>query len=151
MKQDDEDPIAPDALNRVTWWLRRVNWDVQAHKEQRLRTRGIAAAQYTLLICVHTEPGLTGAEVARRLNVTPQAVASLVARLEERGQIERRPHPRHRHVRELHLTDDGREALRHADAVIEEIEQRINEKLGRERAAQLKALLSEVADVIREA
>ncbi|MFF9808180.1 MarR family winged helix-turn-helix transcriptional regulator [Streptomyces coeruleorubidus] len=150
MRQDEEDPIAPDALNRVTWALRRVNWAVQAHKEQRLRARDIAAAQYTLLICVHTEPGLTGAEVARRLNVTPQAVASLVARLEERGQLERRPHARHRHVRELHLTDVGRDALRHADAVIVEIEQRIAEKLGHEKTAQLKALLGEVADVIDE-
>ncbi|MDO0938119.1 hypothetical protein QQY66_42740 [Streptomyces sp. DG2A-72] len=42
-----------------------------------------------------------------------------LARLEDRGQPERRPHPRHRHVQELHVTDAGREALRRADAVQE--------------------------------
>ncbi|WP_257004422.1 MarR family transcriptional regulator [Streptomyces sp. SA15] len=103
------------------------------------------------MICVHTDPGLTGAELARRLNVTPQAVASQVARLEERGQLERRPHPRHRHVQELHLTDAGRDSLRRADAVIVEIEQQISQKLGPEKSAQLRTLLDQVADVVREA
>ncbi|MEV0643344.1 MarR family transcriptional regulator [Streptomyces sp. NPDC050619] len=150
MKQDDERPIAANALDRVTWALRRAEWAVQARKDQRLRPLGIAAAQYTLLINVHTHPGLTGAELARRLNVTPQAVASQVARLDERGHLERRPHPRHGHVQELHLTDAGRDSLREADAVIVEMEQRIAEKLGPKKAAQLRALLDEVADVVRE-
>lgn len=151
MKQQDDGPVGADALRRVTWALRRAEWAVQARKEQRLRGLGIAAAQYSLLISVHTEPGLTGAELARRLNVTPQAVASQVARLEGLGRLERRPHPRHRHVQELHLTDAGRDALRQADAVIMEIEQRIAEKLGAAKTARLRALLDEVSDVVTKA
>src|SRR4051794_31230652 len=120
VRQDDEGRIAADALDRVTWALRRGEGGGPARQGQRLRPRGTAAAQSSLLISIHTDPGLTGAELARRLNVTPQAVASQVARLVERGQLERRPHPRHRHVQELHLTDAGRDALRHADAVIVE-------------------------------
>ncbi|MDX3589236.1 MarR family transcriptional regulator [Streptomyces europaeiscabiei] len=150
MTHDDERTIAANAQDRVTWALRRTEWAVQARKDQRLRPLGIAAAQYTLLISVHGDPGLTGAELARRLNVTPQAVASQVARLEERGQLERRPHPRHRHVQELHLTDTGRDSLRDADAVIVGIEEQIAEKLGPEKAAQLRTLLDEVACVVRE-
>lgn len=148
---DDKGPIAADALDRVSWALRRAEWAVQGRKEQRLRSLGMVASHYALLISVHTEPGLTGAELARRLNVTPQAVASLVARLEDRGQLERRPHPRHRHVQELHLTDVGREALRLADAVVDEVEKKITEELGPENAAQLRALLGQVADAVREA
>lgn len=148
---DNEEPVGLDALDRVTWALRRAELAVQALKEQRLRPLGMAAPHYTLLISVHADPGLTGAELARRLNVTPQAVASLVARLESRGQLERREHPRHRHVQELHLTDAGRDSLRDADAVIVGIEKRIAEKLGLRKAAQLRTLLDEVADVAREA
>ncbi|MBB3073677.1 MarR family winged helix-turn-helix transcriptional regulator [Streptomyces violarus] len=151
MTHEDERPIAANAQDRVTWALRRAEWAVQARKDQRLRPLGIAAAQYTLLMSVHGDPGLTGAELARRLNVTPQAVASQVARLEERGQLERRPHPRHRHVQELHLTGAGLDSLRDADAMIVEIEQRIAGKLGPKKAAQLRTLLDEVADVVREA
>ena len=52
-----------------------------------MRSLGMAVSHYQLLILVHNEPGLTGAELARRLTVTPQAVASLVARLEGKGQV----------------------------------------------------------------
>ncbi|MFD5872223.1 MarR family winged helix-turn-helix transcriptional regulator [Streptomyces sp. NPDC060322] len=151
MIRNDEDPVWGGALDRVTWALRRAELAVQTLKEQRLRPLGLAASHYTLLISVHSEPGLTGAELARRLNVTPQAVASLVARLESRGQVERREHPRHRHVQELHLTDAGRTALRAADRVIAEIELQITGALGKKESAQLRGVLDHVADVAREA
>ncbi|MBZ3900413.1 MarR family winged helix-turn-helix transcriptional regulator [Streptomyces griseiscabiei] len=150
MDTNDEGPVAGDALDRVTWALRRAELAVQALKEQRLRSMGMAAAHYSLLISLHADPGLTGAELARRLNVTPQAVASLVARLDDRGQLERRPHARHRHVQELHLTDAGRDALRRADAVIAEIEQQITRKLGPENTGRLAAMLGQVTDAIQE-
>ncbi|MFM9607393.1 MarR family winged helix-turn-helix transcriptional regulator [Streptomyces niveiscabiei] len=140
--------MAADALERVIWSLRRAEVAVQGLKEQRLRPLGMAVAHYQLLILVHSEPGLTGAEAARRLNVTPQAVASLAARLESRDQIERRAHPRHRHVQELHLTDTGRAALRVAEAEITAIEQRVTTALGRDGSARLKALLDQVTDSV---
>ncbi|MET7453163.1 MarR family transcriptional regulator [Streptomyces sp. NPDC005574] len=149
MIREHEEPVGLGALDRVTWALRRAELAVQSLKEQRLRPLGMVAAHYTLLISVHDEPGLTGAELARRLNVTPQAIASLVARLESRGQLERREHPRHRHIQELHLTDAGREALRAADAVIADIERQVTDGLGSE-AAQLRALLDRVAEAVRE-
>ena len=83
--------------------------------------------------------------------MTPQAVASLVARLEGRGQLERREHPRHRHVQELHLTDAGREALRAADQVIADIERHITEGLGPDESAQLRTLLDRVSKTVRDA
>lgn len=145
MKAKDEDPVGSDALDRVTWALRRAEGAVQTLKEQRLRPLGVAVAHYSLLMSVHADPGLAGAEVARRLNVTPQAVASLVDRLEGRGQLERRSHPRHRHVQELYLTDAGREVLRRADAVVAEVEENITQQLGHASATRLRALLEKVA------
>jgi DNA-binding MarR family transcriptional regulator len=152
MKRQDEDPVPAAALERVTWALRRAELAVQTLKEQRLRSAlGMAVSHYTMLISIHAEPGLAGAELARRLNVTPQAVASLADRLEGRGQLERKPHPRHRHVQELHLTDAGRDLLRQADALVEEVEQKITKQLGRADATRLKALLEKVAATAQEA
>jgi DNA-binding MarR family transcriptional regulator len=149
--RNDEDPVALDALDRVTWALRRAELAVLALKEQHLRPLGMAAAHYTLMMSVHAEPGLAGAELARRLNVTPQAIASLVSRLEGRGLLERREHPRHRHVQELHLTPDGREALRAADAVIADVERHVTDDLGSDGTTELRALLNRVAKRAREA
>jgi DNA-binding MarR family transcriptional regulator len=145
VKGNDGDPVGPGALDRVTWALRRAEGAVQTLKEQRLRPLGIAVAHYSLLMSVHADPGLTGAEVARRLNVTPQAVASLADRLESRGQLERRSHPRHRHVQELHLTDAGRDVLRRADAVVADVEGMLTEQLGQTNTTRLRALLEKVA------
>lgn len=111
---------------------------------------GIAAAHYTLLVMVHAEPGLTGAELARRLMVSPQAIASLVARLDGRGLLERREHPRHRHVQELHLTAAGAATLRTADEVIAEVEAQVVQSLGARRADQLRQLLDDVTAAVAE-
>jgi DNA-binding MarR family transcriptional regulator len=72
-----------------------------------------------------------------------------VARLESRGQLERREHPRHRHVQELHLTAAGRELLSAADKVIADIELQITDDLGPEETTQLRTLLNRVAETMR--
>ncbi|MEU9343819.1 MarR family transcriptional regulator [Streptomyces sp. NPDC048278] len=144
MTRTDEEPAGPHALDRVIWVLRRAELAVTALKEQRLRPLGMEAAHYTLLISVYSEPGLTRSELARRLNVTRQAVGALVVRLEHRGYLERREHPRHQHVEELHLTAAGLDALRAADVVIADIERLVTDGLGPEETAQLRALLNHV-------
>ena len=136
--------VAKQALRRVTWTLRRADLAVQAAKEPGLRSVGVPAAHYALLMHVHTYPGLTGAELARHLGVTTQAVALLATKLEARGLLERRTHPRHRNVHEVHLTDAGLDALRAADSVITEVERRVCHALGPERCDQLRGLLDEV-------
>ena len=67
-----------------------------------------------------------------------------------RGQVERRTHPRHRRVQELHLTAAGRAVLRLADAVVAEIELKITEQLGHADTATLRAVLERVAVAARE-
>ena len=150
MTRRDDEPVGGDAPGRVLWALRRAELAARTLKNQQLRPLGMAAAHYSLLMLVHTEPGLTGAELARRLDVTPQAVASLVARLDDKGQLERRAHPRHRHIQELHLTDAGREALKAADGAIATIEDRITDRLGPDEAARLTRLLDDVIDAVRD-
>jgi DNA-binding MarR family transcriptional regulator len=93
---------------------------------------------------IRTYPGLSGAELGRRLGVITQAVALLAAKLQARGLIERRIHPRHRNVQELHLTPAGNEALDHAESVIVRLERRVYEILGPDHYAQLRALLDDI-------
>lgn len=150
MSPDDNELVDRDAPNRLLWALRRAELATRTLKNQQLRPLGMATAHYSLLMLVHTTPGLTGAELARRLDVTPQAVASLVTRLENKGQLDRRSHPRHRHIQELHLTDTGREALRAADAMVAAIEDKITQRLGLDDTARLTALLDEVIDAARD-
>lgn len=126
---------------RVVWALRRAFLAVEADKDVRLRAVGVPSSHYAVLINLGSSPGITGAELARRLGVSPQNVAALVAKLEARGLVARREHDRHSHVRELHLTADGRAAMVAADALVDELEADVRAALGDGDAATLQALL----------
>ena len=54
------------------------------------------------------EPGLSGAELARRLLITPQGVQLAMTALEQRGFVERKQDPQHGRILQTYLTDQGR-------------------------------------------
>jgi len=144
---------APDApitgeqiFTRVAWALRRADLNLQTAKERPLREIGIPGSHYSVLISLQVTPGVTAAELARVIGVTPQAVALLVAKLTASGMIERRTHPRHRSVQELHLTDAGREELAKAEYIVSDLERHIRDSLGDKSYRQLRELLGQVID-----
>jgi DNA-binding MarR family transcriptional regulator len=119
---------------------------MQAVKEPPMRDVGVPGSHYVVLVNLHATPGLTGAELSRVVGLTQQAVALLVSKLTERGLIERRQHPRHPNVRELYLTDAGRQELVKAERIVSNLEQHLLESLGAERHALLRELLGQVID-----
>jgi DNA-binding MarR family transcriptional regulator len=133
---------APD---RVLYALRQAYQSVEAAKENRLRPTGVTPAHYAALINIHARPGMTGAELARVLGVTPQNVTGLVSRLTDRGLVERRPHAQHDHVLEIHLTDEGQARLAAADAQVDALEADLVDRLGAEATHHLRMLLRQVA------
>jgi DNA-binding MarR family transcriptional regulator len=139
-------PSGEDVFARVAWALRRADLNLQTAKERPLREIGVPGSHYAVLISLQTTPGLTGAELARLMGITPQAVALLVAKLTDRGLVERRAHPRHRNIQELHLTDAGRNELTKAEYIVSDLERHIRDSLGDQRYRQLRELLGQVID-----
>lgn len=137
--------LGPGARSRVIWALRRAGQAVDTEKEQRLRPSGLTGAQFAVLAHVAHRPGITGAELARALGVTPQNVTTLAARLQERGMLERRAHPSLAHVLELYLTADGRAALACADHALAMVDAEVAAMLGPDDVATLRGLLERVA------
>jgi DNA-binding MarR family transcriptional regulator len=127
--------------SRIIVALRRAFQAVEAEKGARLRPVGLHAAHFSLMINIAESPGLSGAVLARTLGVTPQNVASLAARLQASGLIERRPHRRHEHIQELYLTARGEEVIAAADAIVAGLEADIARVLGEEDAAHLRRIL----------
>lgn len=135
----------PDPQDRVVWALRRAFLRVEARKDELMRELPVTPAQYAILVNVAGQPGLAAAELARRLQVSPQNVAVLVAGLLDRGLLLRRPHAVHRNVRELYLTDAGQDALRSADERVDRLEAELRGLLGPAATAGLRAELERVA------
>ncbi|MHA6758919.1 MarR family winged helix-turn-helix transcriptional regulator [Streptacidiphilus sp. PAMC 29251] len=133
------------ALTRVIWSARRAGVALQSAKELRLRPLGLVTAHYSLLAAVEANPGITGAELARELGVSPQNIAGLAARLVGSGLIERHPHERHRQVLETWLTPEGSRLLALAEAEVEDLEKSIVAILGRSGAEELRTLLDKLS------
>jgi DNA-binding MarR family transcriptional regulator len=82
--------------------------------EDRLRPVGLTAAQYLALQLVGHSPGLSNAELARELFVTPQTTIRVVQALTEGRLVSRTPNARHGRLLETRLTPAGSRLLAEA-------------------------------------
>lgn len=114
--------------------LLRVSQKVERDLGFHLRRWGLNNAQFDVLAQVGAAEGLTQQELANHLLVTKGNVAQLVARLEGRGVIERRPQGR---TNRLYLTQEGRGLFEKA---VPEHEALVDERLSALTKDELKAL-----------
>jgi DNA-binding MarR family transcriptional regulator len=102
--------------------LRRALFTFRQALQCQLRPLNLSLAHTGILLALDQEDGLSGAELARRETVTAQTMNQLVARLVERGLVERRRHATHGRILTLHLTDAGRQTLADGQALAAAVE-----------------------------
>jgi len=122
--------------------LKRAEQAMLKSKSATLKPVGLTLAQYVALSELEARPGITAATLARACFVSPQAMMILLKAMEQQGLIERRPHPRHANVLELHITDVGREALHAGRGRIAPIEHRILGAFTEREVKTFRALLT---------
>jgi MarR family transcriptional regulator, transcriptional regulator for hemolysin len=83
--------------------------------DKRARLHGMTRAQWSILIWLERQPGISQKELSELLEVEPITVARLIDRLESRGMVERRPDPRDRRIWRLHLLRPARDVLHEID------------------------------------
>lgn len=144
--ESEHHPAGPDG----PWahWLGHLLWEVSAQVSV-LSEAGFAGTALTgpskgLLDQIGEQPGVTIADISRRLPTTQQAISQAIARLEKLGYIERRLGLR-RGVG-LHLTEAGARARDEGGRVEEALEQHLRDWLGDDDYAQLSALLERARD-----
>ena len=134
---------------RLLTAIKKAEQATQQAKDAAVGRAGLTKAQYNALLILDDAPGLTGAELARRCFVTPQAMNETVSRLERDGYIERRQHATHRHVLEVLLTASGKKALRAADAEVTALEHAVRAALDPGAQAALAAHLARAEEVAK--
>lgn len=135
-----------DQLNDLLW---EVSTYVGLMGEAALADTPLTLPSSGMLAAVLAEPGITVAEISRRMPKTQQAISQVVARLEKLGYLERRVGPG-RGVG-LHVTEAGREMAEQGIAREHELQVRLRELLGAERYDELSRLLVEARRILREA
>lgn len=100
----------------------------------------------------HIDPqGTRLTELARRLGVTKQAVGQLVTDLEQLGAVERVDDPQDGRAKLVRFTRAGVEAIHHGLSVLREIEQELEQALGKRRMRELHQALLVVVDQLSPA
>lgn len=127
-------------------YLLKQAWQAFAGAMQEaLKAQGLTGAQYAALSVLARDPGLSGAELARACNTTPQAMNGVVATLERDGLVERRPHPTHGRILQVTLTSTGTRRLDAATPAVQEIERAIEDGLSERELRTVKTWLVESA------
>jgi DNA-binding MarR family transcriptional regulator len=99
--------------------LKSLHHTLRQTFDDALRKQGVelSFAQFSSLFNLHSDPGVTGAQLARRAYVSAQTMNSALRALELDGYIERRPHPSSRRADSWSLTRAGHRELERARGV----------------------------------
>jgi DNA-binding MarR family transcriptional regulator len=102
---------------------------------------GLKQIDFSVLSLLAHNPGATSRQLCTTLDILPPNLVSLVATLDSRGLIERRPHPHDGRAVGLHLTSAGEALVREAEQAVVQLEADASAKLtARERETLIKLL-----------
>lgn len=135
-----------ELTDNILWLLKQAFYYSLTTVNDAISEHGVSTAQVGLLRQLANEPGLSGAELARRLLITPQGVQLALTALERRGLVERKPDPRHGRILQAYLTDAGRAVT---SAVLDDAigaHQQVFGVLTEDEQATLGALLARVVE-----
>ena len=101
----------------------------------------LSFAHLATLYTIDAEPGLAGAELARRSSVTAQTMNTILHRMERDGQLARRPHPSSSRADSWFVTARGSKQLDQARVVGKAIWRGMLAALTEREVGQLQNLL----------
>ncbi|HEY8519005.1 MAG TPA: MarR family transcriptional regulator [Gammaproteobacteria bacterium] len=127
----------------VGFLLRCLHLGLRQAMDEALRRQGVelSFAHFAALFGLHFEPGITGAQLARRAVVSAQTMNAALRRLEQEGLVVRRPHPESRRADSWQVTPEGERQLERARKVGNEVFSRMLSGLSPEEVEQLQSYL----------
>jgi len=130
-----------DGEPSLLYVMKQVELAVRAELDEIVRPAGLTALQYTALTVLERHPNLTSAQLARNSFVTAQAMADMVATLQDLELIERHRDERDRRRLVLAVTPAGRRLLRRLRDQVAALEDRMVAGLTDHQIAQLRQSL----------
>jgi DNA-binding MarR family transcriptional regulator len=106
----------------IGYLLRQAQAVHRLRMDHALAELGLTPPQFAVLTMLRAYPGISNADLARLSFLTPQTVCVIVANLEKRGAITRRPHAVHGRIQHLDVTDTGQSLLAAARERVQKVE-----------------------------
>jgi DNA-binding MarR family transcriptional regulator len=107
---------------RIGYLIYRIERRLRSRLDDALRTHGVTTSEYVTLSVLRERDGLSCAQLARWAFVTPQAMNLVIAALERRGLVRRRPDPGHGRALRASVTPQGLDVLGRCDRSMDRIE-----------------------------
>jgi DNA-binding MarR family transcriptional regulator len=120
---------------------RLVNEQAIERVNQRATVSPPLRAAHTALFPHLNAEGVRGADLAKKLGVSKQAVSQLVTELEEWGVVEQIADPQDGRAKLVRFTKKGEQALLQGLAVLGELERELSDKIGKRRMQELHTAL----------
>jgi DNA-binding MarR family transcriptional regulator len=125
----------------VGYNARRASIAIGAEFFERMAPYGLKQADFSVLALLAHNPGATSRQLCATLDILPPNFVSLIAALDRRGLIERRPHPRDGRAVGLHLTPAGHALAQETEKIVVEMENELAGRLSERERATLQRLL----------
>ncbi|WP_345066702.1 MarR family winged helix-turn-helix transcriptional regulator [Leifsonia kafniensis] len=125
----------PHDSAEFSWWnglpytLWRAHNAVNRVLHDAIKDLGVTVTQLGLAVHLDQLGALSASDLARGIHVTPQSVATALARLDKLGWVNHQPHPVHGRVVLFTLTERGREGVRDGSARMAEVTDRMTSVL----------------------
>jgi DNA-binding MarR family transcriptional regulator len=129
----------------VGFLLSQIGFQSSRRFAEQLGPLDLNPRTFALLRHIEAVEGEPQRVLAEALRVPPSRMVALLDDLEERGLVERRPHPSDRRARSLYLTRAGRRLLDRAKKVAAEYEAELCADLSAAERKQLLTLLGRIA------
>lgn len=113
---------------------------------ERMAAYQLKVVEFSVLSLLAHNPGLTSRHVCATLSIMPPNLVGLVAALEKRGLLERRPHPSDGRAMGLYLTPDGEALTTEAEQAVAQLEVDATANLTASERKTLIRLLQKVYD-----
>ena len=131
--------------------LRQVMQSLRQNIDVALREHGIELSFVHAMVLKTRakEPGISGAQLARRISVTAQSMNGLLRSMERLGLVMREPHPENRRTDCWFMTTFGLKQMQSAGEVVDGVMGRIRASMSKADAAKLVDLLKQCAAALQ--
>jgi DNA-binding MarR family transcriptional regulator len=134
---------APSSLGFL---LSQVGTHAARRFAERLTEVDLHPPQFRVLNLVDVAEGQSQQAIGVAIQAPASRMVAIVDELEQRGLVERRPHPGDRRIRALHLTGEGRRLLARGRRIAAQHEEDLVRGLSEADRRRLVGLLQKVVD-----
>lgn len=124
--------------------LYRVSSALRPHATAALTPLGLTLPEFVCMRVLSVFPGLSSAELARHTSVTPQAMNTVLHRLQNRGAVARPETVSSGRSLPATLTESGRALLKRAEGEVRVADRRVLSALSTAEQHQLRQMLERI-------